>query len=1009
MKQPHRQTYAERLLLVQEKEQLLRELRSIDPKGRSEEEMTSIYQRIAQLEYDLKHAVEISNKEIQTRLKLHEEKAAIMHELNETTKLTSYLESQLRSLSLSTLSMSSGSSLGSLGSLSASSRGSLNSLSTLDVYGQAGVLGSGLGVTGSEINLQELHQRVEKLLQGHNMSPISETTATAAMLPHADITAAATTNYLQSVMAGSTANVVGSSESVSLQQTSPYSSLSSPPVSPYSIGPPPSYEQHMSAIERQRGLLLPTSALSGGIGLGSNKWIRAPDQPKVLVGLSPETILEGDEVHARDPVRSDSALCSADPIVELPSAVLPAALLPMPGVQPSQLKVLSGLDMALSADSSIAGIGQVSLLDCRDREKEGGASGTFVTSSSRRMLVGSVDTMDALSNPPLSPISESSSGVGNNLSGGNTCSVSAAVSDESVAGDSGVFEGTVKRTGFIDQVLETNLETAQIQVKLKYEGVDKQLLIGIEQARNMSALPFPEGGKVCIKVAVVPSVNVSWATKLVSDLKAPKFVEVFHVSLAEHRLYSNSIQLNVWSVHEVQGDECLADLPFALKPPKPPTALASMTTTSTVTTTTINPTTAAASSQHSIPSSSSSSDGLKPAQLHLHAKQKDRVHQLLEASSAKLRKASIASDENMSSGDNSRDMSQGKTLHPTVLSLKEESSDESTIISSQTSTLTRAQGPEDMKDHAFDTMLPPSTRQEEEEEEEEDVEEEDEKDYTEMIQDVLDELVQSVENVYDDHFTESDESPQIKTCDAETNTEGEYRVHESKRRSHHSVRNSTIRRSQTFSPACHHGADYICKLNRSDSDSSMPLYKRGPFQRNTMERKSLRWKKMNGLAIGGPGGTARLPVRTSLDLELDLQAFHTRLSCLQDEIARLRQLKQQLEGAKKRGETELPSWLVDNEQFNSLIVEADKLRPNRKIYVSKQDRRAEHLMKKVTRDVQRMRQDSQKSRALSFREKMAFFTTVNVSVPVVPHETAVDREERAGEEFFNDDRIGEEV
>ncbi len=50
------------------------------------------------------------------------------------------------------------------------------------------------------------------------------------------------------------------------------------------------------------------------------------------------------------------------------------------------------------------------------------------------------------SNPPLSPISESSSGVGgNNLSGGNTRSVSAAVSDESVAGDSGVFEVSIKR------------------------------------------------------------------------------------------------------------------------------------------------------------------------------------------------------------------------------------------------------------------------------------------------------------------------------------------------------------------------------------------------------------------------------------------------------------------------------------------------------------------------------------------------------------------------------------
>ena len=56
-----------RLLLLQEKEQLLRELRSIDPKGRSGEEMTSIRQRITQLEYDLKHALQISNKQIQER------------------------------------------------------------------------------------------------------------------------------------------------------------------------------------------------------------------------------------------------------------------------------------------------------------------------------------------------------------------------------------------------------------------------------------------------------------------------------------------------------------------------------------------------------------------------------------------------------------------------------------------------------------------------------------------------------------------------------------------------------------------------------------------------------------------------------------------------------------------------------------------------------------------------------------------------------------------------------
>ena len=71
---------------------------------------------------------------------------------------------------------------------------------------------------------------------------------------------------------------------------------------------------------------------------------------------------------------------------------------------------------------------------------------------------------------------------------------------------------------------------------------------------------------------------------------------------------------------------------------------------------------------------------------------KDRVHQLLEASSAKLRKASIASDETSGTTQDAQKDGHGKSLHPSVLTLKEESSDESTIISSQTSTLTRNQG-----------------------------------------------------------------------------------------------------------------------------------------------------------------------------------------------------------------------------------------------------------------------------------------------------------------------------
>lgn len=61
----------------------------------------------------------------------------------------------------------------------------------------------------------------------------------------------------------------------------------------------------------------------------------------------------------------------------------------------------------------------------------------------------------------------------------------------------------------------------------------------------------------CIKVAVVPSMTGSWATKPISELKAPKFSEVFRVTLAEYHLYANTLQLNVWSLHDLQGDECL--------------------------------------------------------------------------------------------------------------------------------------------------------------------------------------------------------------------------------------------------------------------------------------------------------------------------------------------------------------------------------------------------------------------------------------------------------------------
>merc|ERR1719242_1215013 len=103
----------DRLLLIQEKEQLLRELRSINSRNRSKSEMLEVEREIRKLKGDLDNAMEVSNKCIAERLKIHEEKQLLHQQLVDTMWSVSALESQLKLLSASTLSMSSSSSLGS--------------------------------------------------------------------------------------------------------------------------------------------------------------------------------------------------------------------------------------------------------------------------------------------------------------------------------------------------------------------------------------------------------------------------------------------------------------------------------------------------------------------------------------------------------------------------------------------------------------------------------------------------------------------------------------------------------------------------------------------------------------------------------------------------------------------------------------------------------------------------------------------------------------------------------
>lgn len=205
----------DKLLLFQEKDQLLRELRSITPRTRTQQDMKKIQSEIRRLEQDLNNALELSNKTITDRVRLHEEKQVLLQRLKDTLRHMTMLEGQLKTVSRSTLSVSSSSSLGSLSTTS--SKGSLNSMvSFTDIYVQNQVSSQ----QERPVDMVDLHKRVERLLRSSEQNNLVSTPSSGRSQP----------------------------------SLSPRSSLSSvsPPISPLSenapMGPPPAYEQ----IELQR-------------------------------------------------------------------------------------------------------------------------------------------------------------------------------------------------------------------------------------------------------------------------------------------------------------------------------------------------------------------------------------------------------------------------------------------------------------------------------------------------------------------------------------------------------------------------------------------------------------------------------------------------------------------------------------------------------------------------------------------------------------------------------------
>jgi len=827
----------DRLLLIQEKEQLLRELRSINSRNRSKSEMLEVEREIRKLKGDLDNAMEVSNKCIAERLKIHEEKQLLHQQLVDTMWSVSALESQLKLLSASTLSMSSSSSLGSLSSSHASSKGSLSSLSFTDIYGMS-------STAQPDSSMLDLHKRVEKILTHQQTEPSGQVAADEA--------------------SGSNINLCTPKTSSQLS-LSPRSSLSSvsPPVSPHEPPLlPPSYDQaYLISVERQKRLQASLPTL-----------LQQPNNPQQsLEETLAELRLGGVRAGRRPPLTRGGGAAH----FELGDTGLPYSL--APGLTPQ----------------------------------------VFLNRRSGQDSVGSDQ-----SSAPLSPISETATDDQKTSTSSNARSVSAAVSDESVAGDSGVFEASRPSKG--DLGLSMNLETAQVQVKLRYSSTDDLLHVGIERARNLAALFIPEGRKVCIKAALLPSISnvlCTFCTRAITDLTKPTFGETFRIAISKSKLLTKTLQVNIWAVDRDNHEDCLG------------------------------------SAQVSMADFKTSTTSVKWYNvLSFHFMQPEVKRPV----SASPRAHHLKQESEISSMNSSR---QG--------TLKEESSDESTIISSQTSTLTRNIGPESMLTQAEYTVDGgiPFQVEEDESDEDEDVNDEDE----------------FVINENTDSFVFPLASPAV---DAETNTECVFIQQPKVGRKSSLPTNaisSSVKRSKTFSPSAPiNKTEYNCRLNRSDSDSAMPLYRRVPFQRTSKERRSLHVPTKAQPSRPGQ----RLPVpdlpntKTSIDLELDLAAQQSKLTVLNEEIERLRQIKSKMEEARDNGNSELPAWFHEDEKFQALLASLEFKKGQKSL----EEKRIEKLLKKHAKEIYKLRKTKSIKGQLdvqSFKEKMAFFTSVKAHVPIL--------------------------
>ncbi|XP_032725752.1 protein WWC2 isoform X1 [Lontra canadensis] len=848
----------EKLMLIHEKEELLKELQFVTPQKRSRDELERLEAERQRLEEELLSVRGPPSRALAERLKLEERRKELLQKLEESTKLTTCLHSQLKSLSASTLSMSSGSSLGSLassrGSLNTSSRGSLSSLSSGELY---------------------------------YTSQSDQTDA--------------------------------------------------------------DYQCKLDLLLQEKGGYIPSGPITT---IHENEVVRSPSQPGQSGPCGVAATAAGHTPPRTEAPKSVTSLSSRS---SLSSLSPPGSPLVLEGTFP-----MSAHDVPLHRFTA----------DFEDCELSGhfadlslGESQILLDSHSGGVSQPLAEDKD-LGECAREPLYEGTADVekslpkrrASHLLGEKTACVSAAVSDESVAGDSGVYEAFVKQPSEAEDVPfsdgdVTIVETAQVQIGLRYDAKRSSFMVILAQLRNLHAFLIPHTSKVYFRVALLPSsadVSCLFRTKVHLATECILFNDVFRVAISQTALQQKTLRVDLCSVSRHRSEECLAGTQISL---------ADLPFSSEIFTLWYN---LLPSKQMSCKKNDEGNEDsvFQTTQSLIDAIDLDAVSALLARTSAEL----LAVERQLAREEEEEEPGQEEEQRGPDgdwLAMLQEASDE---IAAEEKAEVKL--PEDSS-RTGDSCSCPSAPEVEEDTGGRD------------------------RGCAEARGYQPPAGPRT-LVDKETNTEeaGDSGVAvRPKDRSGLSarqrpfVRSSVIVRSQTFSPGERN--QYICRLNRSDSDSST-LAKKSLFVRNSTERRSLRVKRtvcqpvLRRTAQEHPG-------RTSLDLELDLQASLTRQSRLNDELQALRGLRQKLEELKAQGETDLPLGVLEDERFQKLLKEAEKQAEQSK-EEQKQGLNAEKLMRQVSKDVCRLREQSRKvpRQVQSFREKIAYFTRAKISIPSLP-------------------------